>query len=649
VRKKIFILILVFTFPFISIFCGGGGKTKPSRFDKPRWVSSTTESILIKGKLTKLTYVSNYLGGDIIPIDSERKKAIDTDLFNDEITSIPVAPKLGQIFAQTSEVEGYSFDIFVLSEEAMGIYLIRALEAGSVDEENLTHELIDIGNTSICNFSKPFFEDEGDDSSNPSMGSMTLGNSAVSENWIIKYSKDDKAYTVEGSVSGIQQNLAKENEAYLSDDESLSFIIYSGQRKTTNKDNFTFGVNCSKPLLLSGIPSAFEFANSRLFVAIKDLNKIEVYDENFSFIQDINLNDGSGDDFTPSYIKEIDDKIYVSNSEGNTLAEINPETYAVSYSDVSESISFIAAIEGEDDIYLLPLNSKKIIKFSISNKTVSDTLSLREIPRSMLQIDDEDEIKRAFLTNLGNEIDIIDITNFEIMDQNERSDEESYFTQDRFTDFGAKSDPKLLDVQTVDGLAKSERWLLTYNGVIPQTYSETGNISGKTFNDSNASFDSANIAAKDILIINPFEGDKEEIEIESVTDGNNIILKSNPTNTGVVKYHIRSDENYTVYGSLSGFQQNRLEEGVPYTTDSGSLTINVISSLNDPTTEGDFFTFLTDDGVESLTLKGKVFPIHMDNLVRESDAKSLVFVANEGSNDISIIEVDKLREWTSIR
>jgi YVTN family beta-propeller protein len=103
-----------------------------------------------------------------------------------------------------------------------------------------------------------------------------------------------------------------------------------------------------------------------------------------------------------------------------------------------------------------------------------------------------------------------------------------------------------------------------------------------------------------------------------------------------------------VFGSKSGLQMNRCTEGNAYSTDLGSLSMNVVPSLNDPTTEGDYFTFETDDGIDSISLSNKMLPYNMVRITRQSDGKEYVYVANEGSNNVSVIEVEDLRERKTV-
>lgn len=626
--------------------CGGGSSDKPSRFFKPRWVDGASNPVTLKGRSAKVVYVSNHLAGNIIPIDTERRRSVDTDLFDDALTPIAVDTMLGQISVQESETDSFAYDIFAISEGNNSLYMLRANSEGSEGELFLGHSFVDIGDALKCTNSEPFFEDKGN-ASNPALSEIKLKEGVTkTENWLIIYSSDKKAYTVEGSLSGLQTASAVEGQTYTTDDGGLSFKIYSGSRQTTHKDNFTFGTTCVKPLSLSGKPKSFLLDSGKIFIGIYDSAKISVYNEgDFSFVQDINLNAG----FTPLWLTNAGNKIWVADDSGNSIAEIDPQTYAVVYHDAGQPVSFISAIEGDtNSLYLLPASSNMLLMFSISENEVKKNLTLTDLPRSFTQVSDgENGEKRALVTNITSKVDLVDLTDWKLIDQTDRSDNESFASSAVFNDTGARSEPKAVNIETLDGIVSSQRWLFTYNGVVASTYSESGTVSGNNLSDAQASFTDL-VKAGDVLVINPISGTKEEIPITSIVDDNNLTLAKIPDNTGAIVYQIRTTSSYFVMGSVSGPQKSRLVEGTTYSSDDSSISLNIIPSLNYPTTQGDTFTFTTDDGIESIDLDGKILPFHMKTVERQSDGRELVFIANEGSNDISVVEVLSERERSTI-
>ena len=362
---NIFALNVLFIF---AMACGGSSRTTQSRFSSPRFIASTSTGISMIGNSTKLAYVSNYTGGYLSIIDTEKRRTVDTDLFDGEITPLAVAPMLGYVLLRSSEEANSSFDVFVASSKNNLIYLFRTDLNGSATENFVGHTAVDLGTTEFCEASLAYFEDKGN-LSNPSIANIsTLVGTTKTENWLVEYSSSLQIYTVTGSQSGLQVLTATEDTPYVSDAGEVSFTIYAGSRETTKKDNFTFGTTCSKPLELTGKPSTFLFSNDKLFVAIEDSNKISLYNESdFSFDQDVVLSDLSATQFMPSSIVEFDGKLWVSNSLGDSIARIDPVSLVVDYYDIGEPQSYISFSNSvAQTIYLLLSTNPKLKIFSTS-------------------------------------------------------------------------------------------------------------------------------------------------------------------------------------------------------------------------------------------------------------------------------------------
>jgi hypothetical protein len=81
-------------------------------------------------------------------------------------------------------------------------------------------------------------------------------------------------WEVEGSISGLQENVAIEDERYVSDNGEISFTIASGTQATSDGDNFIFytdegvlridqvmrpGSGTADPLELPAEPTIFQY------------------------------------------------------------------------------------------------------------------------------------------------------------------------------------------------------------------------------------------------------------------------------------------------------------------------------------------------------------------------------------------------------
>ena len=86
--------------------------------------------------------------------------------------------------------------------------------------------------------SNPTFEDGS--GSAESIEVSACGGVVFDEDWTLTYVEALGAWQVEGSLSGIQQNLALEDERYVSDNGSVSFMIVSGSAFSTQGDQLVF-------------------------------------------------------------------------------------------------------------------------------------------------------------------------------------------------------------------------------------------------------------------------------------------------------------------------------------------------------------------------------------------------------------------------
>jgi hypothetical protein len=82
-----------------------------------------------------------------------------------------------------------------------------------------------------------------DEVSERAVTTHACGGVSRTEAWRVIYQEEQQSYEVEGTLSGVQQNRAREGERYLSDDGSISFLILPGTRPTTDGDRWTFPIN----------------------------------------------------------------------------------------------------------------------------------------------------------------------------------------------------------------------------------------------------------------------------------------------------------------------------------------------------------------------------------------------------------------------
>ncbi len=95
---------------------------------------------------------------------------------------------------------------------------------------------------------------------------------ALSETWTVTWDEMEQAWWVEGTVSGLQENMAFNDLRYVSDQGAISFTIMSGAAPATEGDQYTLSIvdgvmdfdgdlngdgSVDKPLELPGRPTCF--------------------------------------------------------------------------------------------------------------------------------------------------------------------------------------------------------------------------------------------------------------------------------------------------------------------------------------------------------------------------------------------------------
>ncbi len=93
----------------------------------------------------------------------------------------------------------------------------------------------------VGNYSSP--EILEDDATLRRVMTSSCGGVAQTERWTVTYDEIEGKYAVEGTLSGLQENYAIEDQRYVSDDGSVSFTIIAGNAPTTDGDTFIFNTD----------------------------------------------------------------------------------------------------------------------------------------------------------------------------------------------------------------------------------------------------------------------------------------------------------------------------------------------------------------------------------------------------------------------
>ena len=79
-----------------------------------------------------------------------------------------------------------------------------------------------------------------DDATGYAITASGCGGVLLAESWTLTFDGTEGNWTVEGSLSGLQNNRAWEDTRYVSDDGALSFTILAGSLPSTDSDTFSF-------------------------------------------------------------------------------------------------------------------------------------------------------------------------------------------------------------------------------------------------------------------------------------------------------------------------------------------------------------------------------------------------------------------------
>jgi hypothetical protein len=217
-----------------------------------------------------------------------------------------------------------------------------------------------------------------------------------------------------------------------------------------------------------------------------------------------------------------------------------------------------------------------------------------------------------------------------------------------FFDMGEASAPSLISIVTRDGLTLAERWQVIYEGVIAGSEGLSVQINGDLLTAPGALFQSGlALESTDRVTIGPY-GAREEVAVAEVLSETELKLAAAPTQQGAQTVAIRPDSRYLVVGTRSGFQKGRLREGEAYTSDGSEISLTIRGSRTKPTTRGDFFTFLTTEGIEPISPNRRGVARKVTVFSPPDGSGLSAYVIQEGTGTLSVLNLRTLQERRTI-
>ena len=631
-------ILCMFTMPMIAS-CGGGGGRRFSFMRRPVDVSVSNLDLAFDGRQTRFVFVVDQFSGVILTIDQDKEDVVDTE-DNDGFDETPI-PVGGEPVALSVEDRPSSPRIFVADGFGRQILAYDISSPADPTADILSYAPVDLGGLSTGRTSRALFKNSGRASS-PVISPITVNPQvAQNESWEVKF-EGSKGYKVEGSKSGQQVNRAFENQDYQSDNGAFSFEIASGGERTNSDDLFRFITFVTQPLSLTGRPVDMQIDAKNLYIVTTDPALLIVLNlESLTVTNTISLSDGSGVNADPNNAVLGNNHLYISNSSGTSIFDVNLSDLTVLALNVDISTQALGLDAVNQTLYLFPFSKRQANLWNLSSGTTAGTISLTDFGLHLSTFD-LDGVSFGLVSTSSGWIDVLRLNDKTRVDTRiSGGDTQSDTANVRFSDTGLKSDPELISVTTKDNVTRTERWQLVYEGVIPNTRMAV-TISGNQLSISEGSFASLKVQGQDLLVLDP-TGSSEEVLISEVTSAQTLSLASAPAHQGSVEVEVRASKNYVAVGSESGVQMARVLENTPYTSDEGAISLTLRASRNKPTTREDYFTFLTIEGIDPIGNSDKRIARKGVVFVRPGQTDPTAYVVEQGSGVLSALDLRKLR------
>ncbi|MCB0327321.1 MAG: hypothetical protein KDD52_06860 [Bdellovibrionales bacterium] len=482
----------------------------------------------------------------------------------------------------------------------------------------------------------------------PSVHSIVVdASSSVGQSWTLT-KVNATQFRVKGSISGKQEKLASINESYASDDGSLEFFVSHATGELPSTAIVRFQTQVFEPFDIGSKVLDLLIVDRKLFI-LTDTPSLVEFDLDALSVSNTLALAGTAE---VKSMQQSGEKIYIVDYNAaaqGALYEIDPDTLSLtSYAPGIDQVASTFVSDGR--AYYTLVTGFELLSFALSAPMVHSTLPLGSLAGGLAFYSYNNE-DRMLLGKASGDVDLIDVSSFSRIDQENRSgNTESFLSSDLyFSDQGTKSEPELISVNTKDGATLSENWLLIYEGVIPESQDESVNISGSNMTLVNIDPAALGIQAGEVVTI---ASTQEKIAIASVA-GSILSLSSVPTAQGSDTISIRSKDAYVVFGSRSGTQANRAIESITqaYTSDNEEISLKIRPSISSPSTVGDFFSFSTSDGIEAIGTDAQSAAQKMIVFERPSSDNQRAYVLHPGEGQISVLDLarDQPRQLKRIR
>ncbi|MFT5585871.1 MAG: hypothetical protein ACI9VR_003466 [Cognaticolwellia sp.] len=507
-----------------------------------------------------VAFVSNQGRGTLVPLDIKHGWMISED---------PSAPYLEtpHIATGSDRVLG-ALAVYVPDDQTVTLFVADAqtrtlLEVPWVIEAQ--DERLTTVSPSVS--SEPSFEDvdgSGDVATLQLVG-LRKGRTAT-ETWTFTYTGQD--FMVEGSRSGLQYRRATWLAPYVTDEGELNLLI---EGSATEGDRFTLGVE-------SGVVEHDLGGNVQDLLMLPDQSAVL------------------------ALVSTLEDPLFPELVSLTRMVALDPASM-----DVLAEISLPAGAwparmslsQDQTQIFLGDTRSPQVLQVTLDAEIGASVVESIAMPGNVIDVVQQgDEFSNRLYIALQGEV-IVRLWDLDLQDWYDvnpvTAEIDGLYIGAPISGLAASSDPILLQEEGPYQARERDRVVAisSFEGVVKVAQATTGCLTqdaagpSVTFgeNASDVGFDDSSPTSTpsftadvfgDAVQVNPCGGIARTQSWQMVYDG--------------------SQGNWQVEGSVSGFQERRVTEGVRYVSDRGEISF-LISSGSRPTTDGDAWFFTVDNGV----------------------------------------------------
>jgi hypothetical protein len=413
------------------------------------------------------------------------------------------------------------------------------------------------------------------------------------EGWTVQHGGGFR-FDVESSQRGrLTEQLPVDTE-FVTEEGDVSFTIQEGSREASDTDRFHFVTASLRPYALSAAPVHMEILARTLWVVTKAPSMVAIDLDDFTLISETPLTITQ-----PAQVTREGDMLLIADGQGQAVDQWDMDQGAlvqtVMFDDLAPQ-TLHSVTKLNNFYYVMTQTSKQLYKWPVGEDSASDTLTFASQPTQMTSY--EDDGTKFIVGFAQGEMELVNAVDFTRIDTDLGSD--SDFRDKTFYDQGPTSSPELLSVTTFDDTTLTESWQLTFEALLPGTVLEAV-IAGNTVTFSDV----------DLMALGGLNGDALYVQLEDenyeITNvGSTVVtLAQAPSTQGSAVVGLRAQNSYVVTGSSSGYQVNRLFNDEDYVSDQDQVALRVRSSLDEPATQGDFFSFRTIDDITPLRVSGR--------------------------------------------